>query len=432
MKIHSQFSNLFRYSHCIKVLLLIFAFWTGPAFAQELVYAYVANFGSNTVSVIDTTSDTIVKTIPVGRGPTGVALTPDGAFAYVANYNDGTVSVINTSSGKVVGNPIQVGNQPLFVTISPNGASVYVTNYVDGSVSVISTATNTVTGPRISIYDNYDLNPIQVAITPNGEFAYVTAYFSDYIYVISTSSNTVVDYFSIGTEYSSGIAITPDGATAYVTNYYGVVYPINTSNNSVGSSITVGSFNAYTLGIAITPNGEFAYAANNDSDTVAVINTSNNTVVGSPISVGNEPYMVAVTPDGSFVYVTNYDSNSVSVISTGSNTVVETISVGSNPSQIAIGIIPPPPAASFTGEVLKQRFLTQTNRIHQLRWTASVGPTVIGYNLYRNGTLIYTVDVSGSFLYNDNNRHSNIPDTYQLTTFNDSHMESTALTVTLQ
>jgi len=32
-------------------------------------FVYVANGGSNTVSVIDTTTNAVVKTIPVGRAP---------------------------------------------------------------------------------------------------------------------------------------------------------------------------------------------------------------------------------------------------------------------------------------------------------------------------------------------------------------------------
>jgi len=32
-------------------------------------YAYVANIGANPVSVINTTTDAVVKTIPVGDGP---------------------------------------------------------------------------------------------------------------------------------------------------------------------------------------------------------------------------------------------------------------------------------------------------------------------------------------------------------------------------
>jgi DNA-binding beta-propeller fold protein YncE len=49
------------------------------------------------VSVIDTTTNTVVTTIPVDTGttPTGVAVTPDGEHVYVANQGSNPVSVID-------------------------------------------------------------------------------------------------------------------------------------------------------------------------------------------------------------------------------------------------------------------------------------------------------------------------------------------------
>ena len=47
---------------------------------------YVANsIGSNTVSVIDPATNTVVATIPVGSSPIGIAFNPDNGFMYVAN-----------------------------------------------------------------------------------------------------------------------------------------------------------------------------------------------------------------------------------------------------------------------------------------------------------------------------------------------------------
>ena len=79
----------------------------------------------------------------------------------------------------------------------------------------------------------------------------------------------------------------------------------------------------------------FAYVPNYDSNTVSVINTSTNTVVGLPIAVGTNPVGVAVRPDGTKVYVTNKYSNTVSVIDATTNTVTATISVG-RPSGVAV------------------------------------------------------------------------------------------------
>src|ERR1700730_10070587 len=48
--------------------------------------AYITNSGGSSVSVIDTTSNTVIgPPTQVGDGPTGVTTTPDGRFAYIAN-----------------------------------------------------------------------------------------------------------------------------------------------------------------------------------------------------------------------------------------------------------------------------------------------------------------------------------------------------------
>ena len=48
-------------------------------------YVYVTNSGSNFVSIISTSSNTVTSTVPVGSGPVGVAVTPNGEYAYVTN-----------------------------------------------------------------------------------------------------------------------------------------------------------------------------------------------------------------------------------------------------------------------------------------------------------------------------------------------------------
>jgi YVTN family beta-propeller protein len=63
---------------------------------------YVANSDSNTVSVIDTTSDKVVANVTVGKSPFRVAIDPFDDKVYVANRDSNTVSVIDTTSDKVV------------------------------------------------------------------------------------------------------------------------------------------------------------------------------------------------------------------------------------------------------------------------------------------------------------------------------------------
>lgn len=71
---------------------------------------------------------------------------------YVVNNIDGTVSVINTSDNTVIDTdpiaagitPITVGSQPIVIAYDLINHDMYVTNQGDDSVSVIDTTTNQV------------------------------------------------------------------------------------------------------------------------------------------------------------------------------------------------------------------------------------------------------------------------------------------------
>ena len=131
------------------------------AAALTTPYAYVAN-GSGTVSVINTSTNTVVKMVRVGKRPQGVAITPNGGYAYVANALSNTVSIINTSTNTLF-KTVRVGVFPNGIAITPNGSYAYVANFGSNSVSIINTSTNTlVKTVRVGS------GPSGVAITPNG------------------------------------------------------------------------------------------------------------------------------------------------------------------------------------------------------------------------------------------------------------------------
>jgi YVTN family beta-propeller protein len=93
--------------------------------AEAQTKAYVTHTAANTVSVIDTTADTVLRTIPVGAAPTRVATTRDGSRAYVTNRDSDSISVIATASDAVIAT-IPVGDSPTYLAVTPNGDFLYV------------------------------------------------------------------------------------------------------------------------------------------------------------------------------------------------------------------------------------------------------------------------------------------------------------------
>ena len=85
----------------------------------------MTNFGSNTVTLIDTATNTVDPTLTAGANPESIAITPDGTTAYVADNGSGTMVPIDTATN-AVGAAIGVGPGPTDIFITPDGTTAYV------------------------------------------------------------------------------------------------------------------------------------------------------------------------------------------------------------------------------------------------------------------------------------------------------------------
>src|SRR6266850_4894346 len=85
-----------------RCLLAGMAAWLAAATPASAFIAYVSNEKSNTVSVIDTDSWTVTKTIKVGQRPRGIEFTRDSKFVFVAVGDDDKIEVIDTRTQQVV------------------------------------------------------------------------------------------------------------------------------------------------------------------------------------------------------------------------------------------------------------------------------------------------------------------------------------------
>jgi YVTN family beta-propeller protein len=238
-------------------------------------YVYVSNVFSNTVSVISTSDNTVIETIPVGAMPTGVSVSPDGKYVYVSNYGGSTVSVIQTSDNTVIKTiPVEKGIRG--VSVSPDGKYVYVSNFIEGTVSVISTSDNPVI-KTITVGGK----PAGISVSPDGDYVYV--------------SNMVLDNVLKGTV---SVISTSE---------------ISISDNPVIEKIPVGAYG--TTGVSVSPDGKYVYVSNYAPEgTVSVISICDNNTVIETIPVGAMPTGVSVSPDGKYVYVSNYGERTVSVL----------------------------------------------------------------------------------------------------------------------
>lgn len=291
---------------------------------------YIPNFDSNTVSIVDGTTNTVTGTTGVTLQPYGVGASPDGRYVYITSLGIDRVTVIDTSTGLMI-KEINVGDAPFGVSVNPAGTYAYVVNSESDSLSVISTSSLSVVG-TIAVGDG----PHGIAITPDGSKLYVTNYYAATVSVVSTSTGTVTRTISVG--YGPhGISVNPAGSHVYVANVFSdSVSVISTASDSVVSTITTGKNPFFP---APDPAGQYLYVSNYGGASVSVINLASNTVAGT-IPVGSGPHGVAVDDSGTRVYVANELGNNVSVIDAASRTVLTNIPVGTKPVAFGKFLVP--------------------------------------------------------------------------------------------
>ena len=93
-------------------------------------------------------------------------------------------------------------------------------------------------------------------------------------------------------------------------------------NDAVGGSITIDEITGVgggPTGIAASPDGRYVYVANRNAANVAIIQTSDNTVIDR-IGISGNPWGLAVGSLGDYLYVSNNFNNVVTVIDTGTLT----------------------------------------------------------------------------------------------------------------
>ena len=277
-------------------------------------------------AVIDSAVGKVVVTTAKGTA-TSVGTYRTGrntAYAYIANYNNSTVSVINTINKTIVAQ-IPVGRYPKYVSVRQDGTKAYVSNTGDNTMSVINTATNTVDTTL-----NINATAIgAIGLIPDGSKIYILS---------SASSVTVLDAVSYAkislnkaiNHYPYSFAFSPDGKRAYICTD-GDIAVVNTSNDSI--IIWISLHTTSLSGMCISPDGSKLYITDGSNNLLKVINTSTNNIINSISTEAGK--QVCISPDGTRVYVGNgYDS--VDVINTMTNQVVATVKVGRSPQGMSI------------------------------------------------------------------------------------------------
>lgn len=304
---------------------------------------YTADQTSNTVSVIDPATNKLLgcihlgEDVPAALSPLyagellvhGLGFAPDHKTLDVVSVGSNSVTLIDTETNTLKGK-IYVGRSPHEAFFRPDGRELWVAVRGENYISVIDP-----TRPRELRHIETANGPGMVMFRPDGKYAFVPSSFTPEMDVIDTATYKVVARVPQTSPFSPNLAVDQDevwftlkdsGQTQVVT----AKPPFHT--------LTVLNTGPISNHVTFVTNsaGRFAYVSVGGKNAVLVYRRdqgSSPTLVAT-IKTGDLPHGVWGSGDGRRVYVGLENGNSVQAIDTLTNQIIATTPVGQLPQAL--------------------------------------------------------------------------------------------------
>ncbi len=295
----------------------------GIAVSHATNTVYATSPDSNTVAVINASTNELTDTIAVGNLPVGIAVNQNTGSVYVANGNSGTVSVIDGSTNKIE-EVLNVTEGRGFYSIGgvavnerTNEIYVLTNNYSEegnyASIVIIDGLTNNIE-KEFKVADlrwDYDVGDSArgIAVNSKTNTIYVTMIFGS-LHLIDGSSNEVLTSLRVG-KMPTEVEVNEETNRVYISDFGSqLLFVLDGSTNRIIETVWIGSD---PQGIAIDSATNTLYIA---GPGLTMINGSSNQVENR-IKLQDFPVGIAFNPNNNSVYVTGWQSDSIFAINAG-------------------------------------------------------------------------------------------------------------------
>jgi YVTN family beta-propeller protein len=312
-----------------------------PVGHRDRVYA--SEQFSNTVSVTDPADNRLLGVIRLGEAqPTnlsplykgqllvhGMGFSPDHKTLAVVSIGSNSITFIDTETN-TVRHTTYVGRSPHEAFFTPDGKQLWVTVRGEDYVSVIDPATYREVD-RIKVPGG----PGMQIFSPDGQYGYVCSSFNPETVVVSVRDHTIVGHVHQDSPFCPNIAATPDGKQVWLTlkdTGRTMVFDARPPF-TVLKTIDTGPITNH-VNFARTARGQFAYVTVGGLNAVKVFRTDDFSQVAT-IATGNLPHGIWPSGDGTRIYVGLENADALAAIDTATNRIIATIPIGQAPQAIA-------------------------------------------------------------------------------------------------
>jgi len=291
--------------------------------------------GQGSLAVIDAERNAVVATIPLHRQPVSINVDPKGDLAYVANSGSNTISVIDLKVLRDIAQ-IRAGEEPVAARLPPDGKTLVVANRAGNSVTLIDPATRLV---RAVFTDCAGAS--SVVVLADSSKVYVPCSAGHQVMVISLAQpngqpgNAKADQLQTLMDVGLApvdIALKPDNGELFVVNSHSdSISEAVTNSNDVGGAYLMGDDPVCGL---VSRDNALLYVGDFHSENVIVYSINDGRRIGS-IHVGDGPSALAFSANGNLLFVVDTRSGDVAVVRASSQSLFTMLPVGSEPNAIA-------------------------------------------------------------------------------------------------
>ena len=186
----------------------------------------VSNWVSCDLSVFDSETKRLLRRIPVGGTPRGMAFSPDGLLLYTTIYDDSIIAVVNMEQNKVVSRYRYHEGAGSARHVIYRDGKLYVSDMYRGTVSILNASTGAV---LLSKYVGPKINTI--VLSPDGRRIFASSRGTnnpaDYtrpgpdlgaVYILNAEDLSLQEKIW-GRNQPTGLAVSPDGKLLVFTDF---------------------------------------------------------------------------------------------------------------------------------------------------------------------------------------------------------------------
>ena len=299
---------------------------SGLAINPKRDEAYVVNTGSGTVSVIDTNLNQIVATIPVHKLPYFIDVDTPGQRAYVANSGSNSVSIIDLNARREIG-VLGAGEQPGLARVSPDGRSLVVSNRGSGSVSIYGMEPQPAKAPALGI----PLLSGRTAGNQSGARTILPRLRATFAGCPGATDIAILPYSTKAFIACSGGHQVMAVALAQAADSRAVKQNPSLATDHMLALLDVGKT---PVQLALKPDGGQIFCANFDSDSISSIDTESDEVTRTD-TIADGPVRGIVSKDDSTLWIANFGADSINLWSIDDSQSLGGVRTGRAPDAMA-------------------------------------------------------------------------------------------------